>query len=263
VNVVRQPRRVNGRAHYDRALLQARLSAFAPGEFVGQESFMGATEILQLAARAGVAPGVAVLDLCCGVGGPGLLISRELGCSYVGIDEDAEAIGVARQRALDLDCRFEVARVPPIPRGPYDVVLMLETLLAFADKESLLQQVAAVLDVGGRLAVTAEEGPPLTAAERSRMPASGTVWPVALPDLLSSLDRAGLRVTWQTECTQAHRSTAAALHDAFRADAHTIAAQLGRDCLHDLLTSHRLWRDWLRDGRVRKFALVAEKVAHA
>ena len=29
--------------------------------------------------------------------------------------------------------------------------------------------------------------------------------------------------------------------------------------IDDLLTSHRLWSRWLRQGRVRKFALVAEK----
>ena len=47
---------------------------------------MSASEILSLAARAGIAPGVSVLDVCCGVAGPGRLITRELGCTYVGVD---------------------------------------------------------------------------------------------------------------------------------------------------------------------------------
>ena len=29
--------------------------------------------------------------------------------------------------------------------------------------------------------------------------------------------------------------------------------------LEELLVAHRLWSDWLREGRVRKLALVAEK----
>ena len=29
--------------------------------------------------------------------------------------------------------------------------------------------------------------------------------------------------------------------------------------LEELLAAHRLWSDWLRDGRVRKLAFVAEK----
>ena len=70
------------RAPFVEALQRARLSAYAPGEFVGQESFMGAGEILALARKAGVASGVSVLDLCCGVAGPGRFITQNLGCSY-------------------------------------------------------------------------------------------------------------------------------------------------------------------------------------
>ena len=50
-----------------------------------------------------------------------------------------------------------------------------------------------------------------------------------------------------------------ALIDAFAADAADIAAQIGRRALEELLAAHRLWSDWLRDGRVRKLAIVAEK----
>jgi hypothetical protein len=46
---------------------------------------------------------------------------------------------------------------------------------------------------------------------------------------------------------------------AFDADADQIAAQIGRRALEELLAAHRLWSAWLQDGRVRKFALVAEK----
>jgi hypothetical protein len=52
---------------------------------------------------------------------------------------------------------------------------------------------------------------------------------------------------------------AQALADAFAADAEDIAAQIGRRALDDLLAAHRLWIAWLDEGRVRKFALVAER----
>ena len=87
------------RAPFTRALERARVAAYAPGEFVEQESFMRAGEIRVLALRAGIAPGVSVLDLCCGVGGPGRFITRELGCSYLGVDLSASAIDIARERA--------------------------------------------------------------------------------------------------------------------------------------------------------------------
>ena len=49
------------------------------------------------------------------------------------------------------------------------------------------------------------------------------------------------------------------LIDAFAADAADIAAQIGDRALEELLAAHRLWSDWLWDGRVRKLAFVAEK----
>jgi hypothetical protein len=51
------------------------------------------------------------------------------------------------------------------------------------------------------------------------------------------------------------------LINAFAADAADISAQIGRRALEELLTAHRLWSEWLRDGRVRKLAFVAEKPA--
>ena len=74
------------RAPFTAALQRARQAAYAPGEYVEQESFMRGSEIRALAVRAGIAPGVAVLDLCCGVAGPGRFLKRELGCSYLGDD---------------------------------------------------------------------------------------------------------------------------------------------------------------------------------
>jgi SAM-dependent methyltransferase len=184
------------RAPFDEALQRARLSAYAPGEFVEQESFMRAAEILALAVKSGIGPGVSVLDLCCGVAGPGRFLASELGCTYLGVDASASAIGLARERAARLPCRFEVSSVPPVPAGPFDVVLLLETMLAFADKETLLRDICSALPVGGRFAFTIEEGLPLTRSEREAMPDADTVWLTPLPDLLSCLERVGLEIRW-------------------------------------------------------------------
>ena len=125
--------RQDERAPFVQALRRARLAAYAPGEFVDQESFMLASEIRALARRAGIAPGVSVLDVCCGIAGPGRFITRELDCAYLGVDASSSAIEIARECAGDLPCRFEVSRIPPIPHGPFDVVLLLETMLAFPE----------------------------------------------------------------------------------------------------------------------------------
>ena len=216
------------RAPFDEALQTARQAAYAPGEYVGQESFMRATEIRALAVRAGVAPGVFVLDLCCGVAGPGRFLTRELGCTYLGVDSSQSAIDIARARAHGLSCRFQVARVPPLPPGEFDVVLLLETMLAFPDKDALLRD---------------------------------TVWLTPLEEMRALLDRVGLVVRCQDDCSRSHRAMADSLIEAFAADATAIAAQIGRPALDELLAAHRLWSGWLATGRVRKIACVAENPA--
>jgi sarcosine/dimethylglycine N-methyltransferase len=254
--------RQDDRDPFDRALRRARESAYPPGEFVGQESFMRASEIVALARRAGIGPGVRVLDLCCGVAGPGRLVTAELGCAYLGVDASSSAVDLARERAgaAGLDCRFHVARVPPLPAGPFDVVLLLATMLAFPDKEPLLDAVAAALVPGGRLAFTLEEGVPMTAEEAGRMPDADTVWLTPLPELVASLRRSGLVVRWTEECSLAHLEVVDAMVRALTEERRSIAEHVGTRAVDDLLGAHALWRDWLASGRVRKFAVVAERV---
>jgi SAM-dependent methyltransferase len=250
------------RGPFVHALQRARVSAYPPGEFVDQESFMRASEIRALAVAADIAPGVSVLDLCCGIAGPGQFITAEFGCTYLGIDSSSSAIDIARARTADLPCRFEVAQippVPPVPPGSYDVVLLLETMLAFPDKQALLKDVSGALTTGGRFAFTMEEGLPLTAAERQSMPDADTVWFTRLYEMIGLLRQVGLVVSWQADFSRSHREVADALIAAFAADAANITKRIGPQALEELLAAHRLWSDWLESGRVRKIAFVAQK----
>jgi SAM-dependent methyltransferase len=253
--VVRQ----DERAPFATALQRARDGAHPPGEDVGQESFMRAGEIRDLAHRAGIGPAVRVLDLCCGVAGPGRMITAESGCHYLGVDHSASALATARQLAGNLPCRFEQAHLPPLPEGHFDVVFLLETMLAFPDKDALVAEVARVLEPGGRFAFTVEEGRPLTQQERARMPYADTVWPIELAELTGVLRNAGLTVIWRQEDSSFHHAIATALLRCYRADSPQIAGQIGTQAIADLITAHQLWIDWLGSGRVRKFAMVAEK----
>jgi hypothetical protein len=119
-------------------------------------------------------------------------------------------------------------------------------MLAFRDKDALVRAVTGALGPGGRFAFTVEVGPPLTAAERAAMPAPDTVWPVPLTGLDELLRRHGFRVVWSDDHTAAHRDVAAALAATYTDP--------------DLVAAHALWRDWLTTGRVRKLAVVAERV---
>jgi len=251
------------RAPFVQALEHARVSAYDPGEFVEQESFMRASEIRELAERAGIRPGTSVLDLCCGIAGPGRFITRELGCDYLGVDSSSSAVDIARDRSGDLPTRFEVARIPPVPEGPFDVVLLLETILAFRDKAALLEEVSRALRPGGRFAFTLEEGLPLTEAERERMPDADTVWLTPLAEMHAALELVGLRVLWEQDDSQSHRAIAESLLAAFATDAAAITGALGMTALEELMAAHRLWSDWLQSGRARKVAVVAEKESKA
>jgi SAM-dependent methyltransferase len=248
------------RGRWVEALRPAQEAAYGDGEYVEQESFVRASEILALARRAGIGRGVSALDLCCGVAGPGRFLTRELGCEYVGVDASESAVAVARERAGDLPCRFVVAEIPPLPPGTFEVVLLLETVLAFRDKPALLQDVARVLPPGGRFAFTLEEGDPLTESERLEMPGADTVWLTPLDELHELLARAGLAVRWEEDWSESHRAVAESLADAYVADAPAIASRIGRGALDKLVAAHRLWSEWLARGRGRKFAIVAELV---
>lgn len=227
---------------------RAQEAAFGPGEYVEQQSFVRASEIRALAEQAAVGQGASVLDLCCGIAGPGRFLTRELGCDYLGVDASASAVQLARERARGLPCRFEVARIPPLPPGVFDVILLLETMLAFRDKEALLDEVARALPVGGRFAFTLEEGLPLTEPEQAEMPAADTVWLTPLDEMHELLARAGLAVRWQEDWSASHRSTA-----------ESLAAAYAAEDMAELVVSHRLWSKWLATGRVRKLALVTER----
>jgi hypothetical protein len=139
------------------------------------------------------------------------------------------------------------------------VVLLLETMLAFPDKDTLLHGISGALTAGGRFAFTLEAGQPLTETERGRMPDADTVWLTPLPEVLEHLRRAGLVVRWEADHSRSHQRIADALIEAFVSDAASIAAEIGDRALEDLLVAHRLWSEWLREGRVRKLAFVAER----
>ena len=252
--------RQDDRGPFVLALEPARRAAYPPGEYVGQESFMQAREILALAGRAGVGPGARVLDLCCGTAGPGRLITEELGCRYLGVDSSAEAVGIARERTRHLSCRFQVGEIPPVPAGRFDVVLLLETMLAFADKAALVGAVAAVLPAGGTFGLTVEEGAPLTAGERAAMPDADTVTLVSSAQLSRLLTDAGLTITWREECTASHLVVARSLLHEYTTAAEVVSSLVGEQALQELLAAHRLWVDWMSSGRVRKFAVVATRV---
>ena len=151
---------------------------------------MTASEIRALAAQAGIAPGSRCWTCAAGLPAPGGS-SRGSWAAPTWVSTPARArCHSARARgrpALPLRGRTD----PAPPGRPFDVVLLLETMLAFEDKDALVREISAALGPGGRFAFTLEEGQPLTAAERAAMPDADTVWLTPLDEMAASLERAG------------------------------------------------------------------------
>jgi NAD(P)-dependent dehydrogenase (short-subunit alcohol dehydrogenase family) len=190
-------------------------------------------------------------------------LAQELGRSNA-MPVQADVCDLDSLRAAAESIRDEFGRVDCVinnPPGTFDAVLLLETMLAFRDKETLVDAISRALSPRGRFAFTVEEGMPLTESERARMPDADTVWLTPLDEMHALLARAGLAVRWQKDWSRSHRAVAESLAGAYTADASAIASQIGRRALDDLLAGHRLWTEWLASGRVRKIAVVAERPA--
>jgi MPBQ/MSBQ methyltransferase len=114
---------------------------------------------LELGRLAGLQPGMRVLDLGSGLGGPARTLATEFGCHVTGLDLTesfvrtatmlTERVGlgdqVVFQRANALDMPFDDAS--------FDVVWHEQFAMHVPDKERLYREVRRVLRPGGRLAM--------------------------------------------------------------------------------------------------------------
>lgn len=110
---------------------------------------------------AGIEPGMVVLDIGCGIGGPARTLAADLGCSVIGIDLTkayiqaaemlTEKVGLSKQVTFvegnALDLQFD--------DGAFDVVWSQNALMNIEDKHRLLMEVHRVLRPGGILALEA------------------------------------------------------------------------------------------------------------
>ncbi len=106
----------------------------------------------------GLAPGMHVLDLGCGMGDVSLLAADLVGPtgSVLGVDRDAQALARARERAVQHGCagyvKFEQIHLEELKAGePFDAAVGRYVLLYQADPAATLRHVASLVRPGGRL----------------------------------------------------------------------------------------------------------------
>ncbi|MBL8861651.1 MAG: class I SAM-dependent methyltransferase [Planctomycetes bacterium] len=198
-------------------------SAAAPGwdrGFAHFEAFAGRLGA-ELARRAGVAPGLRVLDVGCGHGEPALTIARLVGPAgeVVGVDLAEPMIERARERAQAAglsNARFHAREAADlVGLGTFDAAVSRFALMLTPDPAAVARAVRGVLRPGGRFAACVWGGETevpfctltlgvLQHALGLPPPALGAPGPLALGRsgaLADALARGGFRDVVETECT--------------------------------------------------------------
>jgi SAM-dependent methyltransferase len=119
----------------------------------------GAEATAALLEKLSIRPGMEVLDIGSGIGGPARMIAARYGCRVTGIDLTPHFVETAR--ALSAMCgmegrvRFEVgsAVALPLPDASFDLALLLHVGMNVPDKAALFREARRVLRQDGTFAV--------------------------------------------------------------------------------------------------------------
>ncbi len=136
------------------------LDRLLPADLAPVDAFhiRGREATQELASRAGLAPGLRVLDVGCGLGGSARYLAAEHGCRVTGVDLTKDYIEAAVELAAlvglggKVEFRQASALALPFADAAFDVVWTEHVQMNIADKSALYRELARVLAPGGRLA---------------------------------------------------------------------------------------------------------------
>jgi ubiquinone/menaquinone biosynthesis C-methylase UbiE len=154
-----------------------------------QDHYGGLSAVEALARRAALRPGMAVLDVCAGLGGPARFLAHRFGVSVTGVDltHSRCAAGNRLTAMVRLGPLVRLIRADaqalPFRAAAFDAAISQEGLLHVPDKGAVLADVARVLRPRARLAFSDWVARPrLEENERRRL----TEWMTAVS--LQSID---------------------------------------------------------------------------
>jgi sarcosine/dimethylglycine N-methyltransferase len=123
-----------------------------------QDHYGGLAAVEALAHRAALVPGMAVLDVCAGLGGPARVLAHRFGVRVTGVDlthsrcaAGARLTALVRLQPLVRHVRGDAQRLP-FRSAAFDAAVSQEGLLHVPDKAAVLTECARVLRPGRRLA---------------------------------------------------------------------------------------------------------------
>lgn len=168
----------------------------------------GKAASLELLEAADLRPGMKVLDVGSGIGGPARRLARH-GLSVVGLDLTPEFVDIARdltsRSRLSHAIEFHVGSAlrMPFDDGQFDGVWLQHVNMNIADKALLFSEVVRVLSPGGKLAcheiVRGSGGDPILPAPWASSPDCSFV--ASYEEFRGHVEGAGLQVTHEKDDT--------------------------------------------------------------
>ena len=119
-------------------------------------SFLTLPEMRGVAEALRLSPGSVLVDLACGMGGPGLWVASATGAGLIGIDPSTMALAGARDRASALamadaaEFRHGTFAATGLDGESVDGVMSVDALQYAPSKKAAVEEVARVLRRGGR-----------------------------------------------------------------------------------------------------------------
>jgi ubiquinone/menaquinone biosynthesis C-methylase UbiE len=142
-----------------------------------------------------------LLDLGCGMGGPGRFLADRFGCSLIGVDllpprvELAQTLTNLTGMSDRISYRVADATDLHFEDNSFEHVWMLDVSMHIRDKQALFAEIARVLRPDGSLVIHEQTGP-LPKAMQPVMRQAPYIAP-SLPQLIRYVEGAGLRMlTW-------------------------------------------------------------------
>ena len=105
----------------------------------------------RMADSIGARPGMTVLDLGCGIGGPGAWLATERGCNVIGVDLMEPGVRALKRLFPEQPAVVASSTSLPFPNARFDAVWILGVIELIADKNAALREVQRVLAPRGRV----------------------------------------------------------------------------------------------------------------